>query len=89
MPLYEYRCNDCGHEFEIIQKFSDPVKRKCPECKGKLEKLLSKSSFKLKGGGWFDQGYGSGGSVEKKTAPKKDSSSTTTKKKKKSVAGDK
>jgi len=59
MPLYEYRCTKCGHEIEVLQKFSDRPKRRCGECSGKLEKLISRTSFQLKGGGWYDQGYGS------------------------------
>jgi putative FmdB family regulatory protein len=53
MPLYEYRCKSCGHTFEAIQKFSDRPLRKCSECSGPLEKLISRNSFQLKGGGWF------------------------------------
>lgn len=60
MPLYEYRCTKCGHCMEVLQKFSDRPKRRCRECSGKLEKLISRTSFQLKGGGWYDQGYGSG-----------------------------
>jgi len=60
MPLYEYRCTKCGHHIEVLQKFSDRPKRRCRECAGKLEKLISRTSFQLKGGGWYDQGYGSG-----------------------------
>ena len=58
MPLYEYRCTKCGAEMEVLQKFSDPPKRRCRKCHGKLEKLISRTSFQLKGGGWFEQGYG-------------------------------
>lgn len=60
MPIYEYRCSDCSHEFEIMQSVHSRTLRKCPECAGKLEKLISRTSFQLKGGGWFDQGYGDG-----------------------------
>lgn len=59
MPLYEYRCKSCGHTFEIIQKFSDRPLKKCPECAGSLEKLISRTSFQLKGGGWFVSDYSS------------------------------
>ena len=58
MPIYEYRCSICNHEFETIQKVGARALRKCPDCSGKLEKLVSRTSFQLKGGGWFDQGYG-------------------------------
>jgi putative FmdB family regulatory protein len=60
MPLYEYRCGACGHTFELLQKVSERPKIHCPLCRGKLEKLISRTSFQLKGGGWFAQGYGAG-----------------------------
>lgn len=53
MPIYEYQCTKCGHEFDEIQKFSDPPIQKCPKCKGKVEKKLSAPSFQLKGTGWY------------------------------------
>ena len=62
MPIYEYRCTKCGHLIEIIQKLSDRPLRKCTECSGRLEKLVSRASFQLKGGGWYSEGYTSGGS---------------------------
>lgn len=74
MPIYEYRCKDCSHEFETIQKVGARALRKCPECEGRLDKLISKTAFQLKGGGWFAQDYGNaktaGGSA-KTTAKKK------------------
>ncbi|GAB4223123.1 MAG: hypothetical protein Kow0062_22520 [Acidobacteriota bacterium] len=57
MPIYEYRCSECGHEFEKIQKISDRAVRTCPVCKGRVERLISVSSFTLKGGGWYAEGY--------------------------------
>ena len=59
MPLYEYRCLKCEHVTEVLQKLSDRPLRKCKLCSGKLEKLISRTSFQLKGGGWFAHGYGS------------------------------
>lgn len=59
MPLYEYHCLGCDKVFEILQKFSDPIKKKCEECGGKLEKLVSSSSFHLKGTGWYKTDYAS------------------------------
>ena len=60
MPIYEYRCGACGHEFEEWQKMSDKPVRKCPSCQArKVERLVSVSSFQLKGGGWYADGYGS------------------------------
>lgn len=57
MPIYEYRCGSCGNTIEVIQKFSDRPLRKCPDCAGRLEKLVSRTSFQLRGGGWFAQDY--------------------------------
>ena len=58
MPIYEYRCTRCDRKTEVIQKFSDPPLTTCTECSGRLEKLVSRTSFQLKGGGWFGSGYG-------------------------------
>jgi len=57
MPIYEYKCKRCGKKLETIQRFSDLPLQKCPECSGKLEKLLSQSSFHLKGTGWYVTDY--------------------------------
>ena len=66
MPIYEYRCTSCGHTLEVIQKFDDKPLKKCTECSGVLEKLISRSAFLLKGGGWYNEGYG-GGSTKAST----------------------
>ena len=58
MPIYEYRCKACGKEFEMMQKFSDEPLKKCIYCSGKVEKLISRSSFQLKGSGWHATDYG-------------------------------
>ena len=59
MPFYEYKCPDCGHQFEELQSFNDPPIKVCPTCgKGNVKKLLSRSSFVLKGGGWYKDHYG-------------------------------
>jgi len=71
MPMYEYKCNQCGLVFEARQKFSDAALTECRECGGPVEKLISQTAFALKGGGWYDQGYGqkaSCGSGEKSPA---------------------
>jgi putative FmdB family regulatory protein len=78
VPIYEYRCTKCGHLIEIIQKLSDRPLRKCPACSGRLEKLVSRASFQLKGGGWYAEGYTTSGG--KKSPTKTDSSSKSTKK---------
>ena len=58
MPMYEYKCQACGLVFEARQKFSDAPLTECRECGGAVEKLISQTGFALKGGGWYDQGYG-------------------------------
>jgi putative FmdB family regulatory protein len=57
MPLYEYQCKKCGHRFEKIQKFSDKQLKKCPECDGALEQLLSAPAVQFKGSGWYVTDY--------------------------------
>ncbi|MBT8353211.1 MAG: zinc ribbon domain-containing protein [Desulfofustis sp.] len=61
MPVYEYECTDCQSVIEIQQKISDPPLACCPECRGPVKKLMSMSSFQLKGGGWYADGYTSAG----------------------------
>jgi len=65
MPIYEYVCQKCGHHLEVMQKMSDKPLSKCPECKGKLEKIFSQTSFQLKGSGWYVTDYSSKGKSEK------------------------
>jgi putative FmdB family regulatory protein len=60
MPIYEYECKKCGKVFEELQGFDDPPLKKCRECKGKLEKLISLSSFQLTGTGWYATDYAKG-----------------------------
>ena len=57
MPIYEYECTKCGEVEEVFQKFSDKPKTKCPHCSGKLHKLISQSTFHLKGTGWYVTDY--------------------------------
>ncbi len=57
MPIYEYECESCGVVFEARQKFSDAPLESCLECNGRVQKLISRAGFALKGGGWYDQGY--------------------------------
>ncbi len=61
MPIYEYACRDCGDVLEVILRQGDRQPRTCRKCSGKLDKLISRTSFQLKGGGWFDHGYSKGG----------------------------
>src|SRR5689334_22524150 len=58
MPIYEYRCNACNNQFELRQKFSDPPADRCSKCGGTVHKIVSATSFSLKGAGWFGDGYG-------------------------------
>ncbi len=58
MPVYEYECSECGNIEEAFQKMSDPPLKECNKCKGKLRKLVSHSSFHLKGSGWYVTDYG-------------------------------
>lgn len=61
MPIYEYRCDDCGHDFETIQRFSDDPLKTCPACgKDTLRKRMSASAFRLKGGGWYETDFKAG-----------------------------
>jgi putative FmdB family regulatory protein len=57
MPLYEYQCNSCKKVHEVVQKFSDAPLEKCPECNEPVTKLISSSSFALKGSGWYTTDY--------------------------------
>ena len=57
MPLYEYQCKKCGHRFEKIQKFSDKMVKKCPDCGGPVEQLLSAPAVQFKGSGWYVTDY--------------------------------
>jgi putative FmdB family regulatory protein len=68
MPIYEYKCEKCGSHIEVIQKISDPPLKRCGKCRGKLEKTISRTSFQLKGSGWYVTDYsGKKGSSEKDT----------------------
>lgn len=58
MPIYEYRCQACGHDMEAIQKMSDPVLNECPVCsQPELKKLISAAGFQLKGSGWYETDF--------------------------------
>ena len=72
MPMYEYRCSDCGKQFELRQKFSDEPVCECPDCGGHVEKLISLNSFSLKGSGWYAQGYSKDSGNSKSSSCPKD-----------------
>jgi len=58
MPIYEYRCEACGHTLDALQKISDPPLADCPECKATaLKRLISAPNFRLKGGGWYETDF--------------------------------
>jgi putative FmdB family regulatory protein len=72
MPLYEYRCEACGHQFEVIQKFSDEPIAVCPKCgSGPVAKLLSSPAFQFKGTGWYITDYARKGTSEGKESKEK------------------
>jgi len=61
MPIYEYKCEACGHAFEAFQKMVDDPLKECPECKKlELKKLISASAFRLKGDGWYETDFKTG-----------------------------
>ena len=57
MPLYEYQCKKCHHRFEKIQKFSDAPMKKCPDCGGPVEQMISAPAVQFKGSGWYVTDY--------------------------------
>lgn len=58
MPIYEYQCERCAHQFETMQKLSEPVLTDCPECgESALRKLVSRVTFRLKGSGWYETDF--------------------------------
>lgn len=74
MPVYEYECPSCEKVFEVQQRMSDEPLKNCPDCEAEVRKLVSVSSFQLKGGGWYTDGYsgssnGKGSSAGKKESP--------------------
>jgi putative FmdB family regulatory protein len=80
MPTYGYRCGKCGHQFEIIQRISDEPLTTCPECQGKLSKMLYPVGISFKGSGFYTTDYkasgqSSDGSSSNGTAPSKEGSS--------------
>ena len=71
MPIREYKCKDCGNYIEVIQGINEKPLEKCEQCGGKLEKLISNSSFVLKGSGWYKTDYSSSGGSESGNKTKK------------------
>ncbi len=77
MPIYEYRCEECGHELEAMQKMADAPLTECPKCgEPALKKLISAAGFRLKGSGWYETDFKTG---KKKNVAESASSSTESK----------
>ncbi len=72
MPIYEYECRRCGHRFELIQKFSDAPRKRCPVCKGAVDRLISPPAIRFKGTGWYVTDY-----ADKKQPPEKEKGEST------------
>jgi putative FmdB family regulatory protein len=79
MPIYEYECTKCGKIAEVFQKFSERPLTQCQHCRGKLHKLISHSSFHLKGTGWYVTDYA------KKSKPDRAASKKTDNKKARTI----
>ncbi len=58
MPIYEFKCTDCGNKDEVLLSFSDPEPAHCSLCQGPTQKIISQTSFSLKGSGWYASDYG-------------------------------
>ena len=71
MPIYEYVCEKCGSHTEVIQKVGDPPLKRCGKCRGKLEKVVSRASFQLKGSGWYVTDYSRKDAPAEKDKPEK------------------
>ncbi len=78
MPIREYKCKDCGNYIEVIQGMNEKPLEKCEKCGGKLEKLISNSSFVLKGSGWYKTDYASSGSSGSGSKSKKSADESKT-----------
>lgn len=81
MPLYEYECKKCHHRFEKIQKFSDRHTKKCPDCGGPVEQVISAPAVQFKGSGWYVTDYPKKSSASS-SASDGDSNSTSKKEEK-------
>lgn len=84
MPIYEYQCEKCQEILEVSQKMADAPLSKCPKCQGELKKLISRTSFQLKGGGWYQTDYkktsGPSSSTPAPAAPNTEAAPAETKK---------
>jgi len=78
MPIYEYRCEKCG-DFEQTQRISDPALDRCPTCRRKVRRLISNTSFQLKGSGWYVTDYARAGRNSDGKDSAKDSETSSSK----------
>jgi putative FmdB family regulatory protein len=79
MPLYEYQCKKCKHRFEKIQKFSDKMLKKCPECGGLIEQMISAPAVQFKGSGWYVTDYPKKGAAAHASSSESDGGSKDSK----------
>ncbi len=79
MPIYEYECTECGKTEEVLQGFSDKPVAQCKHCSGKLQKLISQSTFHLKGTGWYVTDYANKSTSSPAPPKNKEETSTTDK----------
>jgi putative FmdB family regulatory protein len=86
MPIYEYECMKCGKTKEAMQKFSDAPLRECDQCKGELRKLISMSTFHLKGSGWYTTDYAGKNQSTSSSTTSQSSTADSTEKKSTSTA---
>jgi putative FmdB family regulatory protein len=86
MPIYEYECINCGGHVETLQRFSDKPLKKCKSCSGKLQRLISQSSFHLKGTGWYVTDYADKSKKSSDSAKSSSVSKEETKKESKAVS---
>lgn len=80
MPIYGYRCGNCGHEFEVLQKMSDAPLKTCPKCSGQLAKMVYAAGIVYKGSGYYSTDYTKGGkaaSTASSNGAKSDSDSSS------------
>ncbi|HTW31095.1 MAG TPA: zinc ribbon domain-containing protein [Candidatus Sulfotelmatobacter sp.] len=89
MPLYEYECKKCGHRFEKIQKFSDKMVKKCPECGGQVEQMITAPAVQFKGSGWYVTDYANKSSSPGSSSSGESSSKDATDGKSKTDSGSK
>lgn len=86
MPLYEYKCSECGCIFEVLQKVNEHPQTKCPNCGGSVKKVISAPTLQFKGSGWYITDYAQKEKQETKpeteAKPKKDKDSSKEKKSK-------